>query len=124
MTIVAGAAMTGKATLTFDAVPAAQDTIERSEGNWLADGFRPGMKIKVSGSFLNNGEFELVDVTATTLTLAGNLINETLTDEAGAANVVVTAADDGTDTRIIAIAGAATISTEQGAAPASPVRSP
>ena len=114
VTIVAGAAMTGNAALTFDAVTAAQDTIERSEGNWLADGFRPGMKIKVSGSAHNNGEFEVVDVTATTLTLSGNLINETLTDEADVANVAVTAADDGTDTRIIAIAGAATISTEQG----------
>ncbi len=116
--VIAGPAMTGAPTLTFDAVLQGQDTIERSSGSWIADGFRPGMKIMVKGSARNDGEYEIVDVTPTTLTLVGNLIgtlfDDTLEDEENAGNVVVTAAEDGKAFEIIGNAGAVTKSTQPG----------
>ncbi|MCA9138153.1 MAG: hypothetical protein KDB00_15385, partial [Planctomycetales bacterium] len=56
----------------------ADDTISRSEGSWRADGFRPGQTITVSGTVANDGEYEVIAVDATTLTLRGgsNLTNE------------------------------------------------
>ncbi len=115
--IEAGAAMTGNPALTFTALPLAQDTIERSEGSWIADGFRPGMKIKVSGTQENNGEYTLADVSATTLTLTGILIGDqliTLQDEGPITGVVITATDRGKAAQIFALAGAVTITRRQG----------
>ncbi len=115
--IEAGAAMTGNPALTFTALPLAQDTIERSEGSWIADGFRPGMKIKVSGTQENNGEYTLADVSATTLTLTGILVGDqliTLQDEGPITGVVITAADRGKAAQIFALAGAVTITRRQG----------
>ena len=45
------------------------DTITRSVGSWIADGFMPGQTIKIAGSARNDGSYEITGVTATTLIL-------------------------------------------------------
>jgi hypothetical protein len=60
-------------TLTFAEVGASGDTITRSAGSWIADGFKTGQNITISGSVSNNITTTLgVTVTsATVLTLGG-----------------------------------------------------
>jgi hypothetical protein len=59
----------------FDTNP---DTITRTTGSWLTDGFRPHEQLTVTGSSNNNGTYTVRDVTATTLTLD---ISDSLTAE-------------------------------------------
>lgn len=63
-------------TLTFAEVGATGDTITRSSGSWISDGFKVGDIITVSGAVevLNNftASAGLANVTATVLTLAGD----------------------------------------------------
>lgn len=68
---VAGCTLTGTPKLTFAEVGATGDTITRSSGSWLTDGFRVGDKIVVTGSVSNNitALVGLTAVTATVLTL-------------------------------------------------------
>lgn len=66
----------GGRTLTFaDANP---DTITASSGDFLADGFQPGMHVLVNGTASNDGSFLIAKVTATVLTLA---VDESLVAE-------------------------------------------
>jgi hypothetical protein len=63
--------------LTFAEVGATGDTITRTRGSWITDGFRVGDKIKVTGTASNNitaGQ-GLAAVTATTLTLGNDDLN-------------------------------------------------
>lgn len=78
--------------VTATAVPglvfaAAGDTITRNRGSWLADGFRPGDVVTVTGTASNNVTLAAVTVTATVLTLANGLADE----EIGTADVSVSA---------------------------------
>lgn len=66
------ARFTGAAALTFDA---ATDTVERSSGSWLADGFRDGDSVTFVDTVGNDGTFVVTTVTADTLTF-GNVITD------------------------------------------------
>ncbi len=74
-------------TLTFAEVGASGDTITRSTGSWIADGFRAGQTITVAGSVSNNVTGAITGVTATVLTLG----TTDLTAEADVADCTVTA---------------------------------
>lgn len=78
------AVLTGAATLTFaDADP---DTITRSTGSWLSEGFAAGDQIRVSGSTSNDGDYTIASLTATVLTLVAT---DTLAAEGPVSSVVV-----------------------------------
>lgn len=68
---ISGVSITAETTLTFAEVGATGDTITRSKGSWLTDGFRVGDKIVVTGTASNNitAVATLTAVTATVLTL-------------------------------------------------------
>lgn len=79
----AGCTVTATPRLVFAEVGAGNDTITRSRGSWLADGFRVGDLITITGSISNNVTgAAVVGVTATVLTLgpagADDLANETI----------------------------------------------
>jgi hypothetical protein len=62
--------ITAEPTLTFAEVGGTGDTITRNRGSWLADGFRAGDLITITGTASNNITAAAVTtVTATTLTL-------------------------------------------------------
>jgi hypothetical protein len=70
-------AMTGFPLLTFAEVGASGDTITRSTGSWIDDGFLVGDTITVRGSTSNNVTGPIASLTATVLTLdTTDLINE------------------------------------------------
>lgn len=67
---VAGCSVVGYPTLTFAEVGASADTIVRSRGSWLTDGFRDGCLVTVTGTASNNiTAASVTTVTASTLTL-------------------------------------------------------
>jgi hypothetical protein len=61
--------MTGTPTLTFAEVGETGDTITRSAGSWVSDGFVPGDTIRVTNSVSNNVTGVVDTVTALVLTL-------------------------------------------------------
>ncbi len=61
--------MTGSATLTFAEVGATGDTITRSTGSWITDGFAVGDIITVAGSVSNNVTGPIASLSATVITL-------------------------------------------------------
>ena len=61
--------MVGNPELTFADNSSSPDTITRSVGDWIADGFRKGQTIIVSNSAQNDGSFTIDEVSATVLTL-------------------------------------------------------
>ena len=61
--------MTGSPDLTFAEVGGTGDTITRSDGSWLDDGFLVGDLIRVVGSASNDVTGEIAELTATVLTL-------------------------------------------------------
>jgi hypothetical protein len=63
------ARMTGSPNLTFAEVGGTGDTITRSAGSWVTDGFAAGDFITVTGSVSNNVSGKITGVTATVLTL-------------------------------------------------------
>lgn len=70
--------MVGTPTLTFAEVGASGDTITRSTGSWVDDGFAVGDMITVTGTVSNNVSGVLTAVSATVLTLdATDLAAET-----------------------------------------------
>ena len=80
--------MTGSPTLTFAEVGATGDTITRSSGSWLDDGFAVGDLLTITGSVSNNiVDAPIAAISATVITLG----SVDLADEAGVANVVATA---------------------------------
>jgi hypothetical protein len=68
--------LTGTPTLTFrdnaSTTPGAdtRDTISRSSGSWITDGFAPGQLITIKGSDANDGYYEIEEVTASTIMLS------------------------------------------------------
>jgi hypothetical protein len=68
----------GHIPLTF-ANAGSADTITRTSGSWLADGFVAGQEVIVVGTALNNGAFRIASLSATvmTLTSSASLTNET-----------------------------------------------
>lgn len=69
--------MTGSPTLTFAEVGASGDTITRSSGSWIADGFQVGDLITVAGSASNNVSGKIASLSATVITLGTtDLANE------------------------------------------------
>jgi len=63
-------------TLTFDQVPAANDTLTRSAGSWSADGFTAAMVIRVANTGLNNGTRTILGVSPLVLTFAGDVLQD------------------------------------------------
>lgn len=66
---VAGVTITGSPAVTFAEVGATGDTITRSSGSWLTDGFRVGDLIDVNASSNDFSDALVTGVTATVLTL-------------------------------------------------------
>lgn len=66
--VTAAATVTGGPTLTFAEVGATGDTLTRSRGSWLTDGFRVGDTVSVTGSASNNVSGAVTGVSATVLT--------------------------------------------------------
>jgi hypothetical protein len=62
------------------------DTINRSAGSFVTDGFKSGMTITVSGSVSNNGTYTIATVVAGTLTL---IPSDSLATEAAGASVTI-----------------------------------
>jgi hypothetical protein len=78
---VAGVTITGTPALTFLEVGATGDTLTRSRGSWLDDGFRVDDLVNITGTVLNNitGATGLDVVTALVLTFdADDLANEVI----------------------------------------------
>jgi hypothetical protein len=90
-----GVVITGSHALTFAEVGATADTITRSGGSWLADGFAVGDLITVAGTSTNNFADKLITaVTATVLTLD----TQDLTAEViGSYNATITAGESDAD---------------------------
>jgi len=68
-----------------DGDPAA-DTLVRTYGSWIADGFKPGQKIVVSGSTSNDGAYTIAAVTDLVITL---IDTDALTTEVAGDTVTV-----------------------------------
>lgn len=69
--------MTGTPTLTFAEVGASGDTITRSAGSWITDGFAVGDVITVASSVSNNVTGPIASLSATVITLGTtDLVNE------------------------------------------------
>jgi hypothetical protein len=79
--------MAGSPTLTFTEVGATGDTITRSSGSWIADGFAVGMIVTIAGSASNNITGAIAGLTATVLTLG----TTDLVDEGPVSNCTATA---------------------------------
>jgi hypothetical protein len=80
----AAAMVVGSPTIAFAEVGDPGDTITRSRGSWLMDGFRAGDLITVEGSVGNNiSAAAVTDVTATVLTLGStDLLSESIESSA------------------------------------------
>lgn len=76
--------MTGTPNLNF--VDVNPDTIVRTTGSWIDDGFIDDMELTITSSVSNNGTFTVDTVSATTLTL---IVADTLVAETGTGGVSV-----------------------------------
>ena len=90
---VAVEADTSSATLTdtnisFNHSTTDRDTIVRTSGNFITDGFTERQKIKISGAAesANNGSFTIYNVSSDTITL---IKNDTLTTESAGQNITI-----------------------------------
>jgi hypothetical protein len=54
------------------------NTITRNRGSWVDEGFKIGQTVTVAGTVSNNGSEVLTGVTATVLTFASGIVNETI----------------------------------------------
>ena len=59
---VTGSKLTGNPTLTFAGGPGVAQTIVRSTGTWLADGFNAGQSITITGSQANDGVYTIASI--------------------------------------------------------------
>lgn len=77
---IAGVSITASETLTFAEVGGTGDTITRSSGSWLDDGFRAGDVISIDGTVSNDDATGAIDtVTATVITMGStDLDNESI----------------------------------------------
>jgi hypothetical protein len=76
---VSGVTIVGHEALTF---AAAADTVTRSRGSWLADGFRVGDSVTVVGTASNDGTYTVAGVTAAVLDLGDGLTDEVIRADA------------------------------------------
>lgn len=76
---VSGVTIVGHEALVFDA---AADTVTRSRGSWLDDGFRVGDSVTVVGSASNDATYTVAAVTDAVLDLGDGLVNETIRADA------------------------------------------
>lgn len=67
---VSGVTITAEPCLTFVDGGVGSDSLVRNRGSWLEDGFRVGDVFTVTGTASNNVSAEVVNVTATTITVA------------------------------------------------------
>lgn len=110
--IDSGAEMTGSPKLTFTDNGDA-DTITRSGGNWLADGFRADQQITITGTGSNNGSFTITAVSGDGLTLLLADGNE-LQDEVKSGAEVTGAAPTLTESPELSFTSAGTITRSEG----------
>lgn len=83
------ARLTGNPTLTFAEVGGTGDTITRSSGSWIADGFAVGDTVTVTGTASNNVSGPVTGVSATVLTFdTTDLAAEVIAVDAGPVVVV------------------------------------
>lgn len=68
VSVATGVTAVGSPTLTFAEVGATGDTITRSRGSWLTDGFRTGDTVNVTGTASNNVSGTFTVTSATVLT--------------------------------------------------------
>lgn len=80
---IAGVNVVAYPTLTFTA---AGNTLARNRGSWLDDGFRVGDSVVISGTASNNATRTITALTATVMTFASGVVNETISTNA--ANLV------------------------------------
>jgi hypothetical protein len=80
---IAGVSMVAYPTLTFTA---AGNTLTRNRGSWFDDGFRLGDSVVISGTASNNATRVITVLTATVMTFASGIVNETISTNT--ANVV------------------------------------
>ena len=66
---VTGVTITCETTLTFGDNSSSPDTLTRSSGSWLADGFRVGDSFTITGTASNNVTATITVLTATVLTV-------------------------------------------------------
>lgn len=69
------AVITSRNSLTF---AAAGFTITRNAGSWLAEGFAVGQSVTIAGTVSNNATRVVTAVSATVLTFASGIVNETI----------------------------------------------
>jgi len=88
---VVGTLINGVSITFADNNPSA-DSLSRTKGSWIDDGFAVGMILTVTGTTLNNGTYTIASLDALVITLDGG---DVLADEAGAASIVgnIAAAD-------------------------------
>lgn len=85
----AAAVVTGRPTLTF---ASAGNTVTRSAGSWIADGFALGQSVTVAGTGSNNYSAVVTALTATVMTFTTGVVNETVGLGLGTVNQVLTKA--------------------------------
>lgn len=66
--VAPSAVMTDAGTLTFAEVGATGDTITRTVGSWVTDGFRTLQEVTIDGTSSNDGTGQITSVTPTVLT--------------------------------------------------------
>lgn len=72
---IATSVLTGRVSLVF---AASGNTITRNTGSFVTDGLAVGMSVTVAGTVSNNGTKTLTAVTATVLTFAAGVVDETI----------------------------------------------
>ncbi len=72
---VSGVTIVGHEALTF---AAAADTVTRSRGSWVADGFRQGDSVTIVGTESNDGTYTAAAVSAAVLDLGDGLADEVI----------------------------------------------
>jgi hypothetical protein len=92
---ITSATVLGYPTLTFAEVGATADTITRSSGSFVTEGFKAGMTLTVDGTSLNDGtSYDIETVSALVLTMGtGDLAAEVISAEDVTLTAVETKAD-------------------------------
>lgn len=83
------ATITSRNSLVF---ASAGNTITRTTGSWLAEGFAPGQSVTIAGTVSNNGTKSPTAVTATVMTFASGIVNETVGSGVGTVKQALTKA--------------------------------
>jgi hypothetical protein len=76
--------------VTFSDNNPSADSITRTKGSWIDDGFDVGMILTITGTTSNNGSFTIATITDLVITLIGG---DVLANEVGAASIAGNIAD-------------------------------